>query len=120
MIVSANYKYGMRGIVAIGIGMSLGRIWEELAEEERHVLCALYRIVDHRVGRKPHHTPIGEIMRKLAPSLRDTATIRRALKGLKKRGLARTVKSGGEKESWTLTQEGANLAAEYCPRLWED
>ena len=97
----------MREIVAIGIGMSLGRIWEELAEEERH-------------GRKPHHTPIGEIMRKLAPSLRDTATIRRNLKGLKRRGLARTVKSEGEKESWTLTREGANLAAEYCPRLWED
>ncbi len=100
--------------------MSLGEIWKELAEEERHILCALYRIVDHRVGRKPHHTPIGGIMRKLSPSLRDATIIRRALKGLKRKKLARTVKPGGEKESWTLTQEGANLAAEYCPRVWED
>ena len=68
--------------------------FQELTEEERHVLCALYRIVGRRVGRKPHHAPLGQIMRKLTPSLRDTTKIRRALKQLRKKGLARTVKPG--------------------------
>jgi len=60
-------------------------------------------------------------MKKLVPTLRDTATIRKALKTLRKKRLARRVKPGkGEKESWTLTPEGANLAAEACPKLWDE
>ena len=93
--------------------------FQDLSEEEQHVLCALYRIVDHHVGKKPHHAPIGQIMKKLVQSLRDTAKISKALKGLKKKGLARIVKPGGEKESWTLTPEGADLAEESCSKLWE-
>ena len=94
--------------------------FQELTEEERYVLCALYRIVGRRVGRKPHHASLGQIMRKLAPSLRDAAVVRGALRQLRKRGLARTVKPGGERESWTLTPEGARLAEEWCPKLWEE
>lgn len=103
-----------------GVNLTLVDKWEKLDEEERQVLCALYRIVNHRIGRKPHHAPIGKIMKKLVRNLRDTATIRRALKSLERKGLTRTVKSGGEKESWTLTREGANLAAECCLRLCDD
>jgi len=106
--------------VIIGINVESDTIWMELTDEEKHILCALYRIVGHRVGRKPHHAPIGEIMKKLVQNLRDTTTIRRALKGLRRKKLARIVKPGGEKESWTLTKEGASLAYEYCPKIWED
>jgi len=93
--------------------------FQDLSEEEQHVLCVLYRIVDHHVGRKPHHAPVGQIRKKLVKSLRDTTKIRKALKGLEKKELAKIVKPGGEKESWTLTPEGADLAEESCHKLWK-
>ena len=92
--------------------------WEELEPEERAVLCALHRIVGRATGRKPRHAPIGQVMRKLAPPLRDTATVRGALRRLARLGLARRVKGrGGERETWTLTPEGARLAEEKCLEL---
>jgi len=95
------------------------RSFRELSEEEQYVLCALYRIVGHKIGKKPHHAPIGEIMKKLVPSLRDSTIIKKSLKSLKKKELIRKVKTGGEKTSWTLTKEGAHLASRGCPVLWE-
>ena len=71
--------------------------FQDLTEEERYVLYALYRIVGRSVGRKPRHAPVGEVMRKLAPGLRDTTAVRKALKSLERRGLARRVKPGARR-----------------------
>ena len=85
--------------------------WEELDPIERAVLCSLYRLVWRAIGRKPRHVPLEAIAAKIHPNIRGE--VRRALRLLLNKGLARKVKP----KTYTLTREGLRIAESHCHRI---